>query len=233
MSVEPMIIVGLAILVAVWIYNVTVSPRAKTRRRLVRTPRTLTTRLHAGMARVTGRAMHGKELLRSPASDRPCVAFDFGVEVNDGSSGWCEVLRLRDVTPFLVRDEGGQARVEPGSHYELLLAESNRGTDLYSRSPDPQELARVVALLPSNQRPSGHWLTSSSIRFFEAVLLEGDLVSILALVSEEVHPEEEPAGPRSLPVARVLRGTSERLMYIGGPDVAFDGLPPLSPLSAS
>jgi hypothetical protein len=232
MSVEPVIVVGLAALLGIRIFRSFLSRHARNKRRLVRTRRTLTSQLRPGMARVTGKAIKSRELLRAPASDRPCLAFDFGVEVNHGM-GPLQLLRMQEVVPFIVRDEGGQAHVEPGTYYELVLEEVNRGTDIYSRSPDPSELARVVALLPEGERPTGHWLTSSNIRFFEAALLEGDLVSILAPVTEEVHPESERTGPRALPLARVLRGTAERLMYIGGPEVAFDGLPPLSPLTTS
>jgi hypothetical protein len=221
-----LIVLGLtlAALVAGRIYNVLASPREKSKRRLVGTPRTVTGELGTGLARVTGKARRGRELLSAPLSDRPCLAFEFRVEITSGDD-WAEVVRLRRACAFVVADEGGEALVEPGSNYELVLADDVRGgTGWRDPEPDPAHLARALAMLDESEQPGWSWLASRQVRYFEAALLEGELVSVFGAVLEEVHPEAQPAGPRSLPMARVLRGTVDEPVRIGDGEVAEDGL---------
>jgi len=61
----------------------------------------------------------------------------------------------------------------------------------------------------------------STFRYFEAVLQEGDRVSVYGAVQVEVHPEGERIGPRALPVARVMRGTFEEPVRIGDGPLAL------------
>jgi hypothetical protein len=221
-----LIVLGLtlAALVAGRIYNVIVSPREKSKRRLVGTPRTVTGELQTGMARVTGKARRGRELLRAPLTHRPCLAYDFRVEVTSGDD-WREVVHLREAGAFVVADEGGEALVEPGLNYELVLSDDVLGgTGWTDREPDPELLKRVVAMLDESEGPTDSWFNPRHVRYFEAALLEGELVSVYGAVIEEVHPDAERSGPRSLPVARVLRGTAEEPVRIGDGDVAADGM---------
>src|SRR5688572_28875532 len=146
-AVSTLVLLGLVLggLVARQVYRVIDSPREKTRRRLVGTRRTVIGELRAGTARVTGNVRRGRELLRAPISGRPCLAFEFRVEVSHGES-WTEVVRGQKASPFMVADESGQAQVEPGHHFELVLAEDLRGgTGWMDHSPEPSHLAAVLA----------------------------------------------------------------------------------------
>jgi len=219
-----MIVAGVVLLVASGIYQAVFSHRARSRRRLVGTRRTPSGQLHDGLARVTGKAFRGREILRAPASERPCLAFDLCVEVSHGQ-GWREVVRRQEACPFLLRDETGEVHIEPDGHIDLLLAEEVRGgTTWPARVPDPAHLSRVLALLEEHDLPRAGWFSEDKVRYFEGALLEGGLVSVYGATIEETRSEAERTGPRTLPVARVLRGTVEEPLRIGGNDVAVAGL---------
>ena len=61
------------------VYRMVTSPREKSKRRLAGTRRTRTGELHNGLARIAGKAV-GREVLRSPVTDRACLAFELRVE---------------------------------------------------------------------------------------------------------------------------------------------------------
>jgi hypothetical protein len=66
-------------------------------------------------------------------------------------------------------------------------------------------------------------------RCFEAILEEGELATVHGSALEDVHPEGERPGPRSLPMVRLLRGSADEPVRIGSGAVASDGLGSLPP----
>jgi hypothetical protein len=176
---------------------------------------------------VTGQVRPHGELLRAPLSGRPCVAFHVLVQEwhyfnsDTAFSGWNVLLDLRDICPFSVADESGEATVDTTGPTELLLDVDKRGS---TRRRDPENRAqreRLTRLLESRGLSTkGSFGLSKKIMYEEAILTAGQQILVGGLGVREVSPDGERSGPRELPERVVLRGTAEEPLQIcDSPDV--------------
>jgi hypothetical protein len=219
----------MALVVIVTTYRWLSSRDRANRRRLVKTKRTQLHQLRPGIARVTGTVRRGPEVLLAPLSQRPCVAFEVRVEQYDGED-WGEKVRVREARPFAVVDETGEALVDPSLGFELLLDADVSGTDggWFDDNAPFRESNAAQALLHAHGIRTETWFFERPIRmrYFEGVVEEGELVSIYGPVIEGIDPQGEKVAPRSVPVARILRGSPDEPVRIGDGSVAREGLAP-------
>src|SRR6185369_4566859 len=87
-----------AIFAGVQLWDSYLSPKAKTKRAVAATPRTLVRQIGGGLVRVTGRVHRHGELLRAPVSKRPCVAFDLDVQELDDERWMNRLVERRACT---------------------------------------------------------------------------------------------------------------------------------------
>jgi len=228
--VGVLIYAAMAVTLGVELYRWVVSPRRRTLQRLSETPRTLVQ--HArGTVRVAGTVRSLGEPLRAPLSERDCVAYELRIEIWDGED-WAERVVRRAAVDFALVDESGEARVQPGRHYEILLpGDCILETEGDEVEPHPTPLRAAIGLLEAQGIGTRTFWFQRLIRFrcFEAILEEGELAAVYGSAVEEVHSEGERPGPRSLPMVRLLRGSAEEPVRIGSGAVASDGLGSLPP----
>jgi hypothetical protein len=227
MTLWFMWLVTVAAMAGVGLYRVFSAQKEKSRRRLIGTPRTLSNQLRPGIARVSGKVRRGHQVLRGPISDRVCVAFELNVELHDGHR-WQPIFFLHNAVPFAIADEMGEALVDPGEHFYLLLEQDIGYAGAWAEEPAPQQEAAVRAILQKWKVRTTRGLleTERKIRFYESVLEDGDRASVYGSVEVSVHAEGERAGPRSPPVARLLRGSARNPMHIGDGRVVDLSPPP-------
>jgi hypothetical protein len=225
MDLSPVVVgVGMAAVFVGGLLKALTSPEEKNRRRLVGTPRTLTSQLRPGLARVTGRAKRASRLLQTPISHRPCVAFEAWVGIPTGDA-WHKIFTARELVPFVLVDEAGEVPIEPDGHCELILEGDLRGGTDWVEVPVEEHLARAVALLTAaNAREGRSPRRKPAVHYYEAALEEGDLVSVYGTAIEDVRPDGHQQGPRSLPTAMVMKGTARELLRIGDGPLGTDGL---------
>jgi hypothetical protein len=181
------------------------SRRARINRAVASRPRALVHDAH-GTVRLTGRVRPIGDLLRAPLTGRPCLAYEVVVD-QPGSGGWWRCVELREVSPFLVVDESGEARIDPSGPFLMSLRYHRTGdTGVLSKYPDMHE--DLASLLSTRGVVSttlfGRW---RRFRYGEAVLAEGGTVSVSAGSFHEVDPTGERVDQRSPPERVVLRGT--------------------------
>jgi hypothetical protein len=158
-------------------------------------------RLAAGPVRVTGRVRRAEELLDSPVTGTPCVAFLVSL-LSHGKTPTRE--RLTYARPFLVEDETGSVLVDPGTSYAAALAPGKQ----YSVTALNLPPRRRADLWQAFQIPSHHrysWFFDDLNFWREDLLVEGRIVSVAGYAMEDVHASGESAGPRQLPTRLVIR----------------------------
>ena len=159
-----------------------------------------------GTVRLTGRVRRIGDLLRAPLTGRRCVAYEVVVD-EPGAGGWCRCVELREVRPFMVVDESGEARIDSSGPFLMSLRYHRTGnTSAFSIFPGVHE--DLASLLATAGVVSTSWFGRwKRFRYGEAVLEEGGLVSVSAGSVLEVDPAGERVNQRSPPERLVLRGT--------------------------
>jgi hypothetical protein len=180
---------------------------ARIKRTLARRPRTRIREAAEGLLRVGGRVRRRGEPLTAPVSGRACVAFQLLIE-EQTSDGWATALDLRDIQPFVLADESGEALVDTSGPFVLaLMADERGGTGRF----DTIGLARLQALRSFVGSRAGD---SRKLRYKECILKEGELVSVGGRGTREVSGDARSVDPREPPQWLVPRGTAEDPLLI-------------------
>jgi hypothetical protein len=188
------------------IYTDFLSPEARVKRALAGRRRVPIGEAQEGPVRLTGRARQVGELLRAPASQRPCVAFQLVVEERGGSNGWQKVLELAVGAPFRLEDESGAALVDTAAGpFSLALVPDRTGSpSVFGSENDNVKRVRALAGLERVR----------AFRFSEAALAVGRPVSVGGRCAREVALDGDRANYREPPQRLVVRGTAEEPLLI-------------------
>jgi hypothetical protein len=177
-------VIGLAVLV----YRVAFSPRARGRRALDRAPRTPVGEVRRGeMVKVVGQVGFAVEPLRAPMSGRPCVCWHVRVqEARQGAQGgsWTDVLDEVEGQEFLLDDGTGVAVVR-GVAPEATMARSGPWIDNYVNDFPPE----VEDFLGSRGEQVRGALGKRVMRYEERILDEGAQVAVLGTARQGGAPE--------------------------------------------
>jgi len=185
------------------------------RRRLARRMRVAIASAREGIVRITGRVHFTGEPLKSPVSQRPCIAFHVVARMRDGKAAWTTVMELQGTRSFTLSDKSGQAVIDTDAGpVSMSLVPDRRGSSSSFQS-ESADLRIVRALLRSKDIETetvfGH---ERGVWFTEAVLLPETRVSVSGLCAREVTLDGERTGYRDVPQRLVLRGTAEEPLLI-------------------
>lgn len=170
-----------------------------------------------GAVRLTGRVRRISELVTSPLSGRPCVAFDLTVDEprptnGPGGAGWHRRVKMSAARTFAIVDESGEARIDLSGPFEMSLGGGLTGT---TEGKHPGRHPQLASFLSSLDVSSTGWFGRwRQFHYVEAVLEEGELISVSGESTLEVDPTGERTDPRSPPQCLVLRGTEETPLLI-------------------
>lgn len=152
--------------------------------------------------------------MTAPLSGRPCVAFKVSV-VQRQTRMWFPVLNLRKAHPFAVADETGEALVDTSGGYKLLLVPELEGHTDWSDRADAETLKALGDLLRSRKIATKNWYGGwKKMRYEEAILAEGDKVTVGGLGFHESSAVGTRANLRDPPQRLVLRGTPGQPLLI-------------------
>jgi hypothetical protein len=180
-------------------------------RTLAAQPRARVQEAH-GTVRLTGRVRRTGEPLYAPLSGRRCVAYEMFIYERlrpggVGMSGWHRFVEQRQVDPFVVADESGEARVDTSGPFRLALVHDRIGTT-GGFGPYPGTHRELGQFLESVGVETRGWLGFWKVfHYREGVIEEGELVSVGGACTREVDPTGDRADPRSPPERLVLHGT--------------------------
>jgi hypothetical protein len=150
----------------------------------------------AGVARRSGREV------TSPLTGRRCIGYRLVIEEPGDDVGLQLALVREDCAPFELVDEGAVASVEGPFLFGLEVdSSSNVPMDL------PEELQS--ALEKAGRERSDGWGGVQKYRCREALLEDGDHITVLGRASLIVDPRGERDTSRAQPILRVIRGSSE------------------------
>jgi hypothetical protein len=196
-----------ALITIVCVLGVIFGREQRLRRRLRSRPRTPIGSLGEGLVRVRGYARAAGEGLLSPGSGQRCLAYS--ICVSDRSED-VVVAQLHRCAPFWIEDDTGRARVRAEPN---VIVFPWTGTLRPRRAP-----GRLVEVL----RAQGIRLTTiladqRRFVFQEAMVADGDEISVLGYASVDVDLAEPPTGPRQLPTSTLLRdgGQGSPLLIAG------------------
>ena len=180
--------IGCAIGLAVLVYRVAFSPRARGRRALERTLRTHIAEIRPPeLVKVIGHVRFAVEPLRAPMTTRPCVCWHLRVqEARQGAQGgsWTDVLDEVEGQDFLLDDGTGVALVR-GVMPEATLASSGPWIDNYVDDFP----AEVEEFLRGQGEPVRGALGKRVLRYEERILDEGAQAAVLGMARQEGVPE--------------------------------------------
>jgi hypothetical protein len=181
-------------------------------RDLARRPPTQIADITEGPVRVIGRARAIGERLTAPVTGRPCVAFHLKIERKWGNHSWDTVVEDREVPPFAIVDETGQAIVDPTGSLALALVPDAYGSDALLALHGKEQHVYVARQLARDR--VGELGFAANIRFEEGIIEVGELIAIGGLAEREPAPEGERPTPRAAPERLVLRGTPDEPLAI-------------------
>ena len=178
------------------------SEAQRVKRGLAATPVKTIAELRDGdVARVIGTLRLGPTRLTAPLSGRACALYFVRAREQQGKSS-TEVIRDSEGVEFVLDDGSGTAIVRPDS-FELRLVQDHEERSGTWNDASP---AVVDYLASKGQSPEGFLGFNRALQFHEAVLEEGERVTVLAAVKLELDPEPQSAGEgyRDRPMRKVL-----------------------------
>jgi hypothetical protein len=201
-----------AIVVGSRLYRDFMTGSRQINRDLARRPPSRIADITDGPVRVIGRALSIGERLTAPVTGRPCVAFHLKIERKRGNQGWDTVVEDREVMPFAVVDETGQAIVDPTEALALALVPDAYGSDALFALHGKEQHVQVARQLARDRFGKLGFL--ADIRFEEGIIEVGELISIGGLAERAPTPEGERPTPRAAPERLVLRGSPDEPLAI-------------------
>lgn len=189
--------------------------------------------------RVTGHVLgpFGQPVMLAPLTGRPCVYYEVVVQKSRRTkqgTRWSEILRETCAVPFAIHDGTGRAIIDPYQHAGVWLV---RDAQQYSAGAHTTTPAQQALLDRHGAAPPG-WLFDPTLRYLEAVISVGELVTVLGQGVREPDPDGPPAADyRGLPAMRLrMAGAPDRLLVISDDPAATLSRgtpPPVQPPPAS
>jgi hypothetical protein len=217
---------ALAMLVGVDLYDSRWSRKARIKRALEATARTPVRQLAGDIVRVTGRVEQRGMALTTPVSRRTCVAYELELEV-DTSSFWehsrRRTLSQTQVCRFAVADETGAVLIEARGHFELVLRPHISVAEGWSDLVDQQAVMPLLRAAGISTRTG--WGRTRTVRFREAFIEEGGIVSVHGRAHRELRPDGERESLREPPAVSMLIGSAEAPLKIIDEPVALARAP--------
>ncbi len=155
----------------------------------------------SSLGKVVGRLVLLDEQLVAPLSGRPCAYFSISVEEyrSRGKSGsWVTMVEEERGVDFALDDGSGTAIVVVASAKTALSSDHRSSSGTFD-DPTPRE----QSYLDSHGRESEGWVFNKKIRYIEAVLEPGELVSVYGYGSKEPDPKATPGGYREMQPMRL------------------------------
>jgi hypothetical protein len=196
------VIVGFVAFSSWWSWH---SSRPETLKRQLRAKKRLAISEAADgeLVKIVGKVTARGELLRSPLTDRECVAYEVHVveTFTDSEIADREVGRTAKTVPFLVEDETGVSLVEPSNDIALEYDRTQ-----YSDKTDTPYAAHKALLTAYKKSFAGEY------SYFESVLEPGERVAVSGVAARDPDP--------GAPATGVYRGAiGTRLRICSSPRV--------------
>lgn len=176
------------------------------KRRLRKAPRRLIRHPPDGTyARFVGTVLPIDSPIEAPLTGRPCAYWRIVIEEKQGKS-YRELLRREDGHDFSIRDATGTLLVRVAAA-ELALHNDGEFSSHVLKDPTP---ALEAFLAAQGEKTSG-MLFNRSLQYHEAVIEEGESVTVAGIA----HAEPDPEGPRETdnyrdtPMRMVLQGSKD------------------------
>ena len=160
------------------------------------------------LAKVVGRARALSETLEAPLTGRRCVYFIATVEEHRSSgksSYWKTIIRETRGVPFMLEDASGRALIDATG---ARIAIDFDGKSQSGTFDDPTPIEQAF-LARHGQKGEG-WVFNKSLRYREAVIEEGETISVLGSGTREPDPDSPPTEAYRGDAPTRLRLTSSR-----------------------
>jgi hypothetical protein len=173
-----------------------------------------------GTVRLTGRVRRIGDLLQSPLSGRPCVAFEMVVSAkttitSPGAPDWLNLVDIQEACPFLVADESGEARIDTSGPFRLAVVHDRRGTTSWLDEYPGKHGELALYLEAAGVVTTGWHGRWKAFHYREGVIAEEQIVTVGASSVHEPDPTVR-SDPRSVPERLVLRGREDSPLLISG-----------------
>lgn len=151
-----------------------------------------------GLHKIAGRlSVEDRAPLLAPLSGRQCGAYEIIVEErgtnNNGTVHWNTVIHDVQVTPFILTDDTGRARVDP-TYAEMAITKDGSSHSGTFNDATPRE----QAFLSAHQEDSVGFLFNRTLRYREGVLEIGERVAVMGPGS--IVPDPESADSKILQI---------------------------------
>jgi hypothetical protein len=190
----------------------------KVKRRLRKAPRRSIRHLpDRTYARFSGTVLPIDSPLVAPLTGRPCTFWRVIVLEKRGK-GYGEVLRREAGKDFSIRDDSGTLLVRVTGAKLAVEIDGNASSGVW-RDPSP-ELERFLA---ANGEETTGWILNRQLRCNEAVIEEGESVTVAGVVHAEPDPEAQQkiSDYRETPMRMILDGARDAPVLItDDPDMA-------------
>lgn len=142
------------------------------------------------LGKVVGRARAINDTLAAPLTGRRCVYYVATVEERRSSgksSYWKRIIYETHCVPFMLEDGSGRALVDATA---AQLAVDFDGSSASGTFDDPNETER--AFLARHHESGEGWFFNRTLRYREAVIAEGETISVLGSGTREPDPDAPP-----------------------------------------
>jgi hypothetical protein len=164
---------------------------------------------------IRGRVSPVGEALSAPATERPCVFYDFRIDdvmsiprtpaISDPAPVSTAIFHRRRAQPFLVVDESGAAQVAFDDVADVSFVVEE---ELALRGEDLRSSRTLVDLLFQLEVPPGRIAAS------ESAIYVGDTVTVAGVGTPEIVPSAESAGYREPPTRYVVRAGADVVLMV-------------------
>jgi hypothetical protein len=168
------------------------------------------------LVRVRGVVRRAGALLDAPFSGRKCIGYRAIVE-GDEDLGWTELRRFEECPPFFMSADGVEASVEGPFLVGLKLDLRIEGPPSEANIETLRKLGIGLVDMKGKRRP---------VRFFEAILQEGESIWVLGRVRIAVDPRGHSDELRGLPLLRFFEGTKQQPVILTDEDSPGTLAPP-------
>lgn len=185
------------VLVVAWILMQVFSAARRRKRLMAATPRTPIAHATGGLTKLQGRLAHCWPPLQAPISGRPCAVYQVKVFTYERNR---EDLLIHEIRgqPFLLHDESGRALVRYDEQTAVILKRDVRDTSRMMKDPTP---AMLTLLQRHGVSPNRIFGMNRALRYDEAILEAGELVTAHGVAHREPDPEPAAAHAAGYPGA--------------------------------
>ena len=187
--------------------------RLRQKRLIEHTPTSKARSIAMGLVELSGKAVSGKEMLKSPFSGKECVYHHYRIEEwrrRGKRSSWVLIKSDWSGTPFFLKDETGQVLVDPTDAEVDIPQDFQFETGLLKKKL-PAEIERFVKTQGMSTKG---WLgLGRRLRFTEHHIAPNDRLYVLGTAAK--NPDVR-AGTAATSAENIIitKGTHEKLYYI-------------------